>query len=143
MASTEIHILPVQELYSKWASSYEQGRVNNMQSLDETGLETLLPKFTSLLVQSHGSSKVPLRVVDFGCGTGRIMLKLMAMLPGAEIIGLDTTPALMEVAERRCNDALAELPADSRPKSLSFKLYNPLEDMTIGGALLSRTRPGD
>ncbi|KAG6366269.1 hypothetical protein INS49_000445 [Diaporthe citri] len=127
MASTEIHSLPVQELYSKWSTSYDQERANNLRGLDDTGLETLLPKFTSLLVQSHGSSTGPLRVVDFGCGTGRNTLKLMAMLPGAEIIGLDATPAMLEVAERRCNQASSELPANLLPGSLSFKVYNPLE----------------
>ena len=62
-----------------------------MQGLDDTGLETLLPKFTSLLLQSHDSSNVPLRAVNFGRGTGSITLKLMAMIPGAEIISLDAT----------------------------------------------------
>lgn len=131
MAGTEIRSLPVEELYSIWSTSYDlEGRVNNLRGLDDTELETLLPKFTSLLVKSHSSSTPPLRIVDFGCGTGRNTLKLMAMLPGAEIIGLDATPAMLEVAERRCNEASAELPENLRPGSLFFKVYNPLEKKT-------------
>lgn len=132
MSATEIRSLTVQELYSKWSVSYDQGRANNLQGLDDTELETLLPKFTSLLLQSHGSSGNPLRVVDFGCGTGRNMLKLMAMLPGVEITGLDATPAMLEIAERRCNKASNELPENSRPSTLSFKVYNPLDKKTGG-----------
>lgn len=99
MSATGICSLPVQELCSRWSVSYDPGRVNNLQGVDDTELETLLPKFTHLLVQSHGSSKNPLRIVDSGCGTGRNMLKLIAMLPGAEILGLDATPAMLEIAE--------------------------------------------
>lgn len=133
MSDPEIHSLPVQKLYSKWSTSYDQDRYkNNLQGLDGVELEKLLPKFTSLLVQSHSSSETPLRVIDFGCGTGRNTLKLMAMLPGADIIGLDATPAMVEVAERQCNQVLADLPEKSRPKSLCFKVYNPLEKETGG-----------
>ncbi|KAK6064477.1 hypothetical protein SCUP234_13004 [Seiridium cupressi] len=103
-----------------------------MQGLDDAELETLLPKFIALLTQSHSSSASSLKVVDFGCGTGRNTLKLIAMLPGAEITGLDATPALLEVAERRCNEAAAALPDGLRPKNISFKQYNPLEDKKGG-----------
>ncbi|KAL4744380.1 hypothetical protein BDW72DRAFT_199653 [Aspergillus terricola var. indicus] len=91
-----------------------------MQGLGDTELETLLPKFVSLLLQSHSSAS-PLKVVDFGCGTGRNTLKLIAMLPGAKVVGLDATPALLEVAEKRCNEAYASLPDNLRPSGLSFK----------------------
>lgn len=126
MGATEIRSLPIQELYSKWSTIYDQERANNLRGIGDKELETLLPKFTSLLVQSHSPSTAPLRVVDFGCGTGRNTLKLVAMLPGAEIIGLDATPDMLEVAERRCKEATAELPTNLRPGSLSFKVYNPL-----------------
>ncbi|CAJ2510546.1 Uu.00g095150.m01.CDS01 [Anthostomella pinea] len=132
MTAAQIRSLPIQELYSRWGTGYDQGRVNNMQGLDDTELETLLPKFVSMLAQSHDSSAAPLRVIDFGCGTGRNTLKLIAMIPGAEIIGLDATPALLEVAERRCKEASATLPDNLRPKGLSFHVYNPLEDKTGG-----------
>ncbi|KAI1299717.1 S-adenosyl-L-methionine-dependent methyltransferase [Xylaria venustula] len=128
MTTTEIRSLPVKELYSRWGTSYDQGRVNNMQGLDDTEMETLLPKFLSWLQQSNDASASTLKVVDFGCGTGRNTLKLVATLPGAEIVGLDATPALLEVAERRCNEVRAAMSDDKKPKSLSFVMYNPLED---------------
>lgn len=50
------------------------------------------------------------------------------MLPGAKVVGLDATPALLEVAEKRCNEAYASLPDNLRPSGLSFKVYNPLDE---------------
>ncbi|PGH05359.1 hypothetical protein AJ79_06828 [Helicocarpus griseus UAMH5409] len=138
----EIRSLPVEELYTQWGTSYDQGRVNNMQGLDDVELETLLPKYISLLLPqskaTSGSSQAasgPLRLVDFGCGTGRNTLKLITMLAAAgadaEIVGLDATPALLPLAEKRCNELAATLPANSQPKKLSFALYNPLKDIAL------------
>ncbi|KAJ4135321.1 hypothetical protein NW768_004947 [Fusarium equiseti] len=128
MAAADIRSLPIKELYSQWGTSYDQGSVNNMQGLDDAELETLYPKFISLLQQSFGLSTSSLKMVDFGCGTGRNTLKLIAMHPGVEIVGLDATPALLEIAERRCKEVCSTLPESQRPKSLSFHTYNPLED---------------
>ncbi|KAK8054629.1 hypothetical protein PG994_009696 [Apiospora phragmitis] len=127
MAAKEIRSLPVHELYSRWGAGYDQGRVNNMQGLDDTEMETLFPKFLSLLPLSDKPSALALKVIDFGCGTGRNTLKLVSTLPGADIVGLDATPALLEVAKRRCNEARAALPENQRPRGLSFHKYNPLE----------------
>ncbi|KAK8013652.1 cyclopropane-fatty-acyl-phospholipid synthase [Apiospora marii] len=98
MAAMEIRSLPVHELYSRWGTGYDQGRVNNMQGLDNTEMEALLAKFLSLLPLSDKPSAVALKVIDFGCGTGRNTLELVATLPGADVIGLDAAPALLEVA---------------------------------------------
>ncbi|CAG7565391.1 unnamed protein product [Fusarium equiseti] len=96
MAAADIRSPPFKELYSQWGTSYDQGRVNNMQGLDYTELETLYPKFISLLQQSFGSSTSSLKRVDFGCGTGRNTLKLIAMLPGARDCRSRRNPNLAE-----------------------------------------------
>lgn len=71
MSAADIRSLPIQELYSRRGTSYDQGRVNNMQGLDDTVLETLLPKFVSLLLQSHSSAS-PLKWSTLAAARGAI-----------------------------------------------------------------------
>jgi trans-aconitate 2-methyltransferase len=42
----------------------------------------------------------PRRVVDLGCGSGLSTAPLVARFPGAEIVGLDSSPAMLETARR-------------------------------------------
>lgn len=50
-------------------------------------------------------ARVPLaaaqRVVDLGCGPGNSTELLVARFPGAEVAGLDNSPAMLEAARRR------------------------------------------
>lgn len=43
----------------------------------------------------------PGRVLDLGTGTGKALPALAARFPEAEIVGLDLTPAMLQVADRR------------------------------------------
>ncbi|PLB46215.1 S-adenosyl-L-methionine-dependent methyltransferase [Aspergillus steynii IBT 23096] len=125
IAKSQIRSVPVEDLYSRWGAGYNQGRVNNLQGLDDVQLERFLPKYISLLQKAFPEH---LKVVDFGCGTGRNTLKLAIMLPGSDIVGLDATKSLLDVAERQSEDLIATRPAESRAKTLSFQVYNPLKD---------------
>jgi SAM-dependent methyltransferase len=121
--STAIRSVPVEDLYSRWGADYDQGKVNNMQGLDDFELETLLPKFLSLVLSSCAASNP--KIVDFGCGTGRNTLKLLD-IPNATIIGLDATQRLLEVAARRCQERLATLMPASRAREFHCEVWNPL-----------------
>ena len=123
-AHAGIKSIPVEELYGQWDRDYDQGQVNNMQGLDEVQLETLLPKFLSLTNEAHSRAK-NLKIVDFGCGTGRTTLKLLN-LASATIVGLDATPQLLELARHKSKDALASLPQDTRAAEVQYEVYNPL-----------------
>ncbi|KAH8427018.1 class I SAM-dependent methyltransferase [Aspergillus melleus] len=128
MAATEsqsIRSVPVEDLYSRWGAGYNQGRVNNLQALDDVQLKTFLPKYISLLQSAFPES---LRVVDFGCGTGRNTFKLATMLPGSEVVGLDATKSLLDVAEKQSEDLFAKTPPERRAKTVSFQVYNPLKE---------------
>lgn len=41
------------------------------------------------------------RVLDLGCGTGSLMLKLLEKLPGSIVYGIDFDPTLLVLAEKR------------------------------------------
>lgn len=40
-----------------------------------------------------------LRVIDLGCGTGELTARLADMLPGSDVLGVDSSPAMLEKAE--------------------------------------------
>ena len=122
---SEIKSIPVEDLYSRWGAGYNQGRVNNLQGLDDVQLETFLPKYVSFLRKAHPAD---LKVVDFGCGTGRNTLKLATMLPGSEIVGLDATRSLLDVAEEQSQSLMAGRPPENRAKNISFNVYNPMKE---------------
>ncbi|MFN3409303.1 MAG: class I SAM-dependent methyltransferase [Limisphaerales bacterium] len=42
------------------------------------------------------------RCVDLACGTGDVTAELAARYPQGEIVGVDLTPAMLEVARQRC-----------------------------------------
>lgn len=42
-----------------------------------------------------------MRVVDLGCGTGELTLRLAEALPGASVLGLDSSPSMLERASDR------------------------------------------
>jgi 2-polyprenyl-3-methyl-5-hydroxy-6-metoxy-1,4-benzoquinol methylase len=43
------------------------------------------------------------KILDFGCGSGASTMLLGRMLPTAHITGIELEPALLEIAEARCN----------------------------------------
>ncbi|MBC7905973.1 MAG: peptide chain release factor N(5)-glutamine methyltransferase [Rhodospirillaceae bacterium] len=64
-------------------------------TLDPRGdTETLIEAVLSRIADRHA----PLRVVDFGTGTGAILLSLLSELPNATGVGVDKSPAALAVA---------------------------------------------
>ena len=52
------------------------------------------------------STAAPRHVLDVGCGTGYLLRRLAASLPGAETLcGVDPAPAMVDVARRSSRDA--------------------------------------
>lgn len=48
---------------------------------------------------------VPRRILDLGCGTGTTTLMLKRRFPNAEVVGLDLSPQMLVVAQRKAQDA--------------------------------------
>ena len=52
-----------------------------------------------------GGSKRRLTIVDFGCGTGNLLLPLAAQHPEADFVGLDLNPRSIDLLSARARDA--------------------------------------
>jgi trans-aconitate 2-methyltransferase len=52
------------------------------------------------------------RVLDAGCGTGRVTAALLERLPRGEVVAVDGSPAMVEAARRRLGDAVELRVAD-------------------------------
>ena len=76
---------------------------------------------------------VPETVLDLGCGTGRGAAALAARWPGARVIALDASPAMLEEASRRDGAArFARLLADAE----SIPLPDASVDLVFSNLLL-------
>lgn len=47
------------------------------------------------------------RVIDLGCGTGELTAMLAARLPDADVLGIDSSPAMLEQAAPRAHERLS------------------------------------
>ncbi len=53
-------------------------------------------KFVEMVEPKHGD-----RILDVGCGTGSLALRLSSLESGSEVIGLDPDPNVIEIARRK------------------------------------------
>ncbi|KAL4915920.1 S-adenosyl-L-methionine-dependent methyltransferase [Aspergillus aurantiobrunneus] len=121
------------EAYNKWAEVYDTDG-NFLQALDTIEMRDLLPRFVALVqaqaqteVESNKGEKV-LKLVDLGCGTGRNTQQLANTAPGyAQIIGLDASPGMLEVAGK----TLRGLGAGNRVTLGVYDLLSPSESVTV------------
>ena len=51
------------------------------------------------------------RVLDAGCGTGRVTAALLERLPRGEVVAVDGSPAMVEAARERLGDAAGNIAA--------------------------------
>jgi ubiquinone/menaquinone biosynthesis C-methylase UbiE len=99
------------QAFDERAASYESGRHGQLhKEISDRVVELAL-----------SCRPAPRRVLDVGCGTGYVLRRLAARLPGAsEFLGVDPAPKMIEVARSTSSDkrlsfirATAErLPAD-------------------------------
>lgn len=48
-----------------------------------------------------------MKVVDLGCGTGELTRRLADMLPKSEVVGIDSSPEMLECAREQARDCLS------------------------------------
>lgn len=105
------------ELYDTWAATYDSDG-NVLQAVDDLELQPLLPRFIRLVCQgstaraSENKYAELLRILDFGCGTGRNTLKLLQANwtaektdggPAVELYGWDASASMLKVAREKCS----------------------------------------
>ena len=73
--------------FSRSAATYDRHALLQRKMADE-----LLDK-----IKSHS----PLKILDVGCGTGYLTMKMAAMFPQAEVIGIDIAPGMIAEAKKR------------------------------------------
>jgi len=92
----------------------------------------------------------PRRIVDLGCGTGTVTALLRARWPQAEIVGVDSSPAMLERARAALSDVAWKLddlqqwtPAEQVDLLVSNAALHWLDDhATLFPRLLSHLTPG-
>jgi len=89
MTSAPIDRQQVRRSFARAAASYDGSDVLQTEVRDR-----LLERLQWIQLQ-------PRRVLDLGTGTGKALPALAARFPQAEIVGLDLTPAMLRVADRR------------------------------------------
>ncbi|KAI2467206.1 S-adenosyl-L-methionine-dependent methyltransferase [Annulohypoxylon bovei var. microspora] len=93
--SSSIRYLPTTEAYDRWAAVYDTDG-NFLQALDNIELKTLFPQFLRSI-----TSPKPWRIVDLGCGTGRNTALLLTIPDIGEVVALDSSRGMLEVARSR------------------------------------------
>ncbi len=95
-----------------------------IQTLNNDELVTFLPEFLSLLgaqQPSASTSDHQLRIVDFGCGTGRNTFKLLGV-SHVTIVGLDASPRMLDIARVR----YAQIPDEQKNVQVVLEVYDAL-----------------
>ena len=81
----------IRRLFTDIAGCYD--RMNRILSL---GLDLTWRRKAAALVRD-----APQRILDLACGTGDMAFALAERFPAAEIVGVDLTPAMLELARRK------------------------------------------
>jgi ubiquinone/menaquinone biosynthesis C-methylase UbiE len=68
-------------------------------------------RFKAMLVQ-QAAAEAAQRVLDLGCGTATLAIQVKQRQPGAEVIGLDADPAMLERGRSKASEAGAEVQLD-------------------------------
>lgn len=86
----------------------------------------------------------PSRVLEVGCGTGEFAARLVAALPGAEVLAVDVSERMVDLAARRGVDARVAdlhdlpLPAGHVDAVAAMWMLHHLDDLPGGIAALRR-----
>ncbi|MCJ1467020.1 hypothetical protein MMC07_005642 [Pseudocyphellaria aurata] len=124
--------LPTIDAYNKWAETYDA----SPNFLPPLSTDLFLQLLTPLL------ATLPPRpiLVDLGCGTARTTSLLLAH-QGATILGLDASPAMLDIARQRCEECFRALPSTHRAHEWDLGLWDLIAEDDAREQALQRIRP--
>ncbi|KZL47799.1 SAM-dependent methyltransferase [Nodularia spumigena CENA596] len=72
----------------------------------DDGIRQLLPRYDEMLeVVTRCLPSTSHRILELGCGTGELTLKIFQRFPNVEIIALDYSPRMLQCAGKKITDA--------------------------------------
>ncbi|PSB23551.1 SAM-dependent methyltransferase, partial [filamentous cyanobacterium Phorm 46] len=72
----------------------------------DTGIRRLLPKYDEMLdVLAACIASTNQRILELGCGTGELSLKVLQRYPSAEIVAVDYSPRMLDFARAKIESA--------------------------------------
>jgi ubiquinone/menaquinone biosynthesis C-methylase UbiE len=83
---------------------------------------------------------VPNRILDLGCGTGSTTILLKQAFPNAEVIGLDLSPYMLTIADRKAKQADLDIQW-MHGKAESTKFSDASFDLVTASLLFHETPP--
>ncbi|OCT45487.1 putative methyltransferase AN0656 [Cladophialophora carrionii] len=104
-ADPTVRYLSTTQAYDLWSAVYDTDG-NFLQALDTIEVRSLLLRMLDML--NDGPYTQPWKFVDLGCGTGRNTAALLEVGKASAVVGLDVSPGMLEVAERRLQKFHAE-----------------------------------
>src|SRR5258707_10883129 len=117
--------------FDEWSKTYDRSVLQGVffDRVHEALLQALRPLLRDVAAP---------RVLDVGCGTGRLLARLRAALPDAELFGVDVSTGMIEAARAKPElsgvrlevASAAALPFDdaSVDAALSTVSFHPLDD---------------
>lgn len=121
--TSQIRYVPTAEAYDLWSEVYDTDG-NFLQALDTIEMRELLPRALETLTNTTNE----LKAIDLGCGTGRNTLRLLELPQICQIVGLELSAKMMQIAQLACEQKLAE--TDSRTR-LAFETYDMIASQSI------------
>ncbi|KAK3328672.1 cyclopropane-fatty-acyl-phospholipid synthase [Cercophora scortea] len=109
-----VRYLDTASAYDLWSAVYDTDN-NFLQALDTLEMQSLLPQLFSNLTSTLPK---PWKVVDLGCGTGRNTTHLLSIPEVKEIIALDLSSKMLDVARKRIASASGDTP------KVTFQVYD-------------------
>ncbi|MEA5505278.1 class I SAM-dependent methyltransferase [Halotia wernerae UHCC 0503] len=72
----------------------------------DIGIRHLLPRYDEMLeVITHCLPSTTRRILELGCGTGEVSLKILNRFPDAQVIALDYSPRMLQFAQDKITAA--------------------------------------
>jgi ubiquinone/menaquinone biosynthesis C-methylase UbiE len=110
----------VQEEFDKFADEYRNHHAKNIRMSGENPEYFAEYKIQDLKRFMPEKGNNPIKILDFGCGTGNSTPWLKYYFPKASVVGLDVSKNSLEIAESRFKDMAAFMAFDG--STIPFKL---------------------